>query len=80
MHLYHIMNYKSVGRDTYNMKKNQAIVTTSMARDDFSIDGRYKKDCRICTCSNDMSMTPNYISDETSIYEYDYDCLSEKEQ
>lgn len=62
------------------MKKNQAIVTTSMARDDFSIDGRYKKDCRICTCSNDMSMTPNYISDETSIYEYDYDCLSEKEQ
>lgn len=74
------MNYKSDGRDSRSMKKNEGIVTTSMAGDGLSIDGINKKNLKICTCSNDMSITPNYISDETSIYEYDYDCLSEKEQ
>lgn len=62
------------------MMNIEGIVSTSMAGDSLSIDVTNKKDCKICTCSSEGSMNSLLISDETSIYEYDYDCLSQKQK
>lgn len=62
------------------MTYNEGIVTTSMAAEGLNIDVKNKDNCKICICSNDGSMKSLFVSDETSIYEYDYDCLAQKQK
>lgn len=62
------------------MKNNFGIVTTDMTVGDFIIELNNKNDCKLCTCGGEESLNSLVISDDTSIYEYDYDCLKQKQK
>ncbi|WP_066714431.1 hypothetical protein [Clostridium sp. Marseille-P299] len=62
------------------MKKNYGIVTTDVSINDFNIELNKKNECKLCACGEENSTNALLVTDETSIYEYDYDCLKQKQK